>query len=159
MAQYSQDYDERMLIQKPDVGKHFGYILQPYVKSQQIFMCPSATGSVYNPLPAPHFPSDGLDHIWSYPATTPVSGAFTGSYGLNDTVGNNGTALSEFTNPSGTVLFADAEYPAGTLADQRMTNSARHLGGYAFCFADGHAKWLNKSTADAASLELFTPDL
>jgi hypothetical protein len=67
-AQYTQDYDERFFNQNIGNGYHFAHILQPYLKSRQIFLCPSAAGVPYNPT-SDTYPADGKDHIWRYPAT------------------------------------------------------------------------------------------
>ena len=71
MAQYTQDYDEKYLQQdvtNSDATKiaHFGQILQPYLKSKQIFVCPSAAGSTYV-IPSSTTSGDGKDHIGQQP--------------------------------------------------------------------------------------------
>ncbi len=60
MAQYTQDYDERLIMQGVYCGgtngPRWNDIIQPYIKSQQILVCPSAThqsldfggGKIYN---------------------------------------------------------------------------------------------------------------
>ncbi|BCM89192.1 hypothetical protein IAD21_01036 [Abditibacteriota bacterium] len=142
VLQYTQDYDEKFLKQDltPTTGDwHFGYILQPYLKSQQIFMCPSAAGAETLVTP-----TDGKDHIWRINSAR--TGNFVGSYGMNSTV--EGLSQSVFTSPSTTVMFFDAAWPqVGAIADAAMFNSSRHFDGYSFCFADGHVKWLIRSRA------------
>jgi prepilin-type N-terminal cleavage/methylation domain-containing protein len=161
IAQYTQDYDEKLLSQTISTGQHFGYILQPYLKSQQIFVCPSAAGSPYNPAnptapgPDPFSPPDNKDHIWRFPIGTPVGSttAFEGSYGMNSTV--EGQSLAVFTSPTTCAMFFDAAAPQVALVlSPQMANSARHFDGYSICYADGHAKYLNKSRA-AVDANLF----
>ncbi|RYG62324.1 DUF1559 domain-containing protein, partial [bacterium] len=41
MAQYQQDYDERTLVVDEDNGLTWFNPLQPYIKSTQVFRCPS----------------------------------------------------------------------------------------------------------------------
>ena len=152
MLQYTQDYDERLLSQTlttdPATILHFGYILQPYLKSKQIFMCPSATGTeaplaAGRPIPA----TPPIDFVWTTPATTP-GGEFRGSYAMNSATED--LALAEFTKPAETAIFFDAAWPqsAGT-GDATFPSypvpgyraNYRHFEGANLCYADGHAKY------------------
>lgn len=69
IQQYAQDYDEKYVAQSTDGASNFGVLqawqawpvaLQPYIKSSQIFACPSATeatgANAPNPTATP-FPS------------------------------------------------------------------------------------------------------
>jgi prepilin-type N-terminal cleavage/methylation domain-containing protein len=154
ITQYTQDYDEKLLSQTISTGQHFGYILQPYLKSTQIFTCPSAAGTTYKAATDP-FPPDNKDHIWQFPIGTPAGSTtlFEGSYGMNSTV--EGQSLAVFTSPTTCAMFFDAAAPqVGAVLSAQMANSARHFDGYSICYADGHAKYLNKSRA-AVDANLF----
>ena len=167
MLQYTQDYDERYLVQNIPVGQHFGYLLQPYLKSTQILMCPSATGSatVFNgttTTPATTTaPIDQVDHIWTYPANVPVAGvpSISGSYGLNPQLSD--ISVAKVTAPSTTGMFFDSIWPQvdGINASAKNFSSAgdasRHFDGINIGYADGHVKWLNRSRAYAA--DMFYP--
>jgi prepilin-type N-terminal cleavage/methylation domain-containing protein len=155
LQQYTQDYDERILGQNISTGRHFGIILQPYIKSKQVFMCPSAAGSTYDATGS--IPSDNKDHIWTYTASAnPPIEAFSGSYGMNSNIEN--ASLASIQSPSTNVAFFDAAGPSvGAVADAAMFNSARHFDGFVLGFSDGHAKFLQRTRAAASSYDLFNP--
>ena len=102
-------------------------MVQPYIKSWQVFVCPSATNT-----------------------------AITPSYGYNYYLRSYSVALSEIASPSLTALSMDNndQYmftdmscaSAGAwLVDTTATRHlwvAPHLEGSNFIFFDGHAKWL-----------------
>ena len=145
--QYSQDYDEKF----PRWTFNWALIEQPYLKSTQIFTCPSATGSAISytrnasmstdqsTLPAIPLPSQsvmlidayGVDEAnsntlapWFIPGTSSSNGGWNGRvYGLNGTLGQN-------SNTSGQIA-----------AD-------RHLEGANYGFVDGHVKWLKAPGGD-----------
>src|SRR5690606_16874149 len=58
--QYSQDYDEKLLRNAiyddpPGSSSNYGtwmYVVQPYIKSVQIFTCPSVANAVYTGQPS-----------------------------------------------------------------------------------------------------------
>lgn len=159
MTQYAQDYDEKLLLQAIGTpNRDFGSILQPYLKSRQLFVCPSASGSQAT---TDTTAADGKDHVWVMPATssTGVSDPFVGSYGASGPLLNSagGTSLASIQNVSQTAMFFDAAWPdVGSVLDAKMSNSARHFDGYVFCFVDGHAKALQKSRA-LVDPNLFLP--
>ena len=143
ILQYTQDYDEKypnqVISATPANNLHFGYILQPYLKSKQIFLCPSAAGStsdIKNPYPA-----DTKDHIWTADATTP-GGAFSGSYGMNTPV--EGISQAQVLNVVRTPMFFDGAWPeASGSADPGIINARRHFDGSNLCYVDGHVKFQN----------------
>ena len=156
--QYTQDYDEKMPLwfadndgsgASPPVAGTIGAattdtgwaeMLQPYLKSTQIFQCPSEPSG-------------------------PVAST-SNSYGYTDYMYNNnlytagptggGISQSAFVSPSNTVLNADAtsNWAFSTLgynytwAPTTGTSTGpndyyhRHLDGANVSFADGHVKWL-----------------
>ncbi len=146
MLQYSQDYDEKYLGQNitgtASTNIHFGYLLQPYLKSKQIFMCPSATGTELA-LTTANYGGGTTDHVWTADAAT-QGGEFKGSYAMNQAFYLTGPlSLAEVTKPSETGLFFDAAWPESSGAgDSSFTaGSRRHLDGGNICYADGHVKF------------------
>lgn len=158
MFQYTQDYDEKYLGQStffsPDnsnTAYHFAHILQPYLKSKQIFVCPSAAGSPENPTSFLY--TDLKDHSWT--TTSTLYGNYVGSYGMNNMLEKR--ALSEVSEITKTPMFFDAGHPASSgpaAIDPKIYNSARHFDGLNICYADGHAKWAKLSST---SLISFSP--
>jgi hypothetical protein len=82
--------------------------LQPYLKSKQIFVCPSASGTVVDPNDTAGYPTDGKDHSWRINAPS-GSGDYTASYGMNNQL--EGTSLSENRLPTLKSMFFDAGLP------------------------------------------------
>jgi len=163
MQQYTQDYDEKYLSQivGTDDG-HFGAILQPYMKSKQVFVCPSAAGSpvlASGPTPAPA--NDKVDHIWVIGSVT--SPTFSGTYGMNSNT--DGKALAVIASPATLGLFFDSTWPqvGGISIDSDFgggNDASRHFNGLSICYADGHAKWRKRSAAYADVLNIpGQPDL
>jgi prepilin-type processing-associated H-X9-DG protein len=130
--------------------------MQPYLKSTQIFQCPSETGS---------------------PNTDPTLGLYS-DYWINSRA--TGQALAQFDAPSVTVLLGDgasngtavavspayqgsgryyqngdgavcpATYAAST-STASFGGAQRHLDGANIAFADGHVKWLKGTTASTSA--------
>ena len=140
---YSQDYDEKL----PPTYNYWNAstlawwedVTEPYLKSSQIFICPSeSTPSAWGTLR----PS-------GYPAT------IYSSYATNENVMTAGTgqALASFEEPSTTILMTDVTNNTfeifaiynddpntpGWVGPSRVDK--RHLDGANFLFADGHVKW------------------
>lgn len=156
--QYSQDYDEMTLPFRGTVGGITVYInwsaaMQSYIKSQQIFLCPSNSyGKTldytfnlwvgYNSAGAkPRAMSTIL-----LPAQTPM---------FSDAIGLTTTSVTNPYDP--TLVFGFAGTPGnGTTEDMRRINGLNttwafdnsaavaakiHLDGANYAFADGHVKW------------------
>ncbi|RYG72840.1 DUF1559 domain-containing protein [bacterium] len=138
MIQYSQDYDEKMVRASygradgsgdelsggtgPTATYKWNDAIQPYIKSSQIFNCPSDTNT------------SRLPYIPSVPGVGIPGGGYTpnfGSYAINCSGGgrngpsSNGAdiAQSAIAAPATTLWVADTE------ADQRVEPAARFLGG------------------------------
>ena len=144
ILQYTQDYDEKYLGQDVSAEYSYNYILQPYVKSTQIFVCPSASGTVENPRTFTY--GDGKDHNWeaTYPANTQK---IIGSYAMNSLLEGQSQAI--LTDSTRTAMFFEAASysTTGILGNPQVVNSARHFSGLNVGYADGHVKWINGSRA------------
>jgi prepilin-type N-terminal cleavage/methylation domain-containing protein/prepilin-type processing-associated H-X9-DG protein len=127
ILQYKQDYDERY----PNEGggtltdPGWAYNIQPYVKSEQLFQCPSETGG-------PPVGATMLDRNIS---------TFT-DYWYNYNLGEQSDAAIAY--PANTVMNGDG---SGTASNYNRFNvpggngAVRHLEGANYSFADGHVKW------------------
>lgn len=167
IMQYVQDYDEKMPPIKINsaanttLANPHGWAdsLQPYLKSNQIFWCPSDTNSMPIETSAPFAGGpDPTNYLTGYT-----------SYFMNDVAG--GQAQAAFAYPAQTVLLGDggsgatsnARYSAngchegragvadaskvcasGTSVRARVPQGGykAHLDGTNWAFADGHVKWL-----------------
>lgn len=158
LLQYTQDYDERL--PRNDSGADLGTwidTLQPYLKSEQIFLCPtdsspyqmSATGS------SGRRTSYGINQIYS---DNPTENLFE----AND-AGATPTNLAAIEDVSGTIGVGDSQsyYQVYLSADTTSIAVAlganpptfgnagrsgqfigRHFGGGNFLFLDGHVKFV-----------------
>ena len=141
MLQYTQDYDEKYLEQTitsdPNTVVHFGDVLQPYIKSKQLFVCPSAKGATYEISAG--YPGSG-DYTWKN--TISPTNQFSSSYEMNNQV--EGSSLSEVQYPTLTPLFFDGAKASGVGGlSPDILDARRHLEGSNFAFADGHVKFQN----------------
>jgi len=152
---YSQDYDEMLMpgflctsgapVPSPDWRwwNNTDGRIQPYVKNEQIKICPSDPGAAYN---------IGINYRLYNGGPSPTPGCYS----------TGGRAMAVLSAPASTVQFGDANtncrYPGngywsndgGTTYVYRGTGynmcgrvSMRHNGGANVSYCDGHAKWLN----------------
>lgn len=106
-----------------------GSALFPYIKNTQIFTCPSRKTA--SPLGC----------------TYEMNGACSAQ------------ALGVVDDVSGTCLLNEADCDDGVCsAGDAGTGGTIHNNGCNVCFTDGHAKWLNKSNIDKASLYTLATD-
>ena len=160
ILQYTQDYDETMPKGRSWVTAttyvSWQSAVQPYVKSTQLFKCPSntSTGSITSagiPVPQSYVAVGGNDNISS---SSPEQGMITRWGGrvafAHSTAGNPTavppTTLSQFETPATTIMVGEHESRAepeyfvnGTVAANAF-DFTNHLGTTNFLFADGHVK-------------------
>ena len=160
IAQYTQDYDERM----PQSGVHYNggilgyqYLIQPYVKSTQLFKCPSnkSTKAAFNtgtpvasdgPISAHYagnFISDDNSKPYMY-----ETGNTLGAFNSRDKAG---IALSDFPTPSTTISVWETTGD-GRLAGVKLASPSAnsvdgkmfvgHLSTANYLYVDGHVKAL-----------------
>jgi prepilin-type N-terminal cleavage/methylation domain-containing protein/prepilin-type processing-associated H-X9-DG protein len=160
--QYSQDYDETMF--RSYVGgttnRAWGIIIQPYVKSTQLFKCPSnsSTGAMND--------TDGTIPI-SYVANSGDEQVVDASPDSNGgrpipRFGTENVSLSQIESPSTTIQVSERT----TGADPRLNANdnifvgttsymTNHLGTTMFLYVDGHVKAL-KPTSTVNTLNQWT---
>lgn len=159
MLQYTQDYDEKFPIYghggTVDASTGWAFTIQPYVKSTQLFQCPSeSTGPSSNP---------GDIGYTDY--------AINLRLGYEPVIGPLGAkSLSVLTQPTLTVMnldfipvAADASSTWASGCDGAATCTTvaratfptgvalRHLEGMNYSFTDGHVKWYKSANANTSA--------
>jgi len=154
VLQYSQDYDEKIVPVRwyyssslPGSIMPFGALVQPYVKSTQLFKCPSntatgimqGTGNSGGPAGVPDIPI-------SYRGNSGNSGSPPGDVSLRPMAPLDAGAVSmtSIQSVATTILIGEEKgggdpdlYDSGNAGDLQG-----HLGTTNFLFADGHVKSL-----------------
>ena len=172
-AMYLQDYDESFMPtvterQAPasvpdtaDARAQYSYrmVIQPYVKNQQIFKCPSAypwpalaAGNWYPTDYGCHLNEANIDPTGNAPHKADYQDVNKlADFGFNDT-----TPLASITFPAQFIVVADAGRTSDTSPSRGgmypqpwefdVTTQSRfiprHAGGGNVGFGDGHAKWV-----------------
>lgn len=159
LQQYAQDFDEKLTPQFQFVPPGstplwWGDMIQPYVKSYQILVCPSHKHPTEyinrpsNPIyPNPYRMSYAGMAFNDHPATTnPVFGYL------------DGTAMALFQDTATTIAVAETQKDYLELWSYQLTDAGfnassglpdvtekRHLEGSNWLFLDGHVKFLGRS--------------
>jgi prepilin-type processing-associated H-X9-DG protein len=134
IQQYLQDFDEKYPSDRSTQATPVYFVaqLQPYVKSYQIFVCPSGVAST----------------AWSDANNNPV---YTSHYGYNyssySTGAGDGINSSQVASASLSVIMAD-----NNAAQIAGVGTPRHLEGANYAYADGHVKWLQSSKTPCSTL-------
>ena len=139
VMQYTQDYDERVPGSSANNTRGIYTYLEPYLKSEQIFVCPSESN---RPM------GYGYNYVYFaiLPSNAPVSGGCI--------------SIAQIQTPAQTVMFTDNAvgrdfvYPPaywGTFAGPESYGatpygdvSDRHFDGTSVGWADGHTKWTRR---------------
>ena len=186
VAQYSQDYDETMPNGLPNSSNWSGFgwagQIQPYVKSAQLFKCPSETnGDVSYAWNAQlndrqNGGNGSLARYQQVSRTLNVS-EVTGSgtvradlpQEISGAAGSTkrspidyGYNLAECdtagmtTFPPATLRYVGGQYGAGSHGASQDAATPRHFDGANYLFLDGHVKWLKGANVSAA--QTSSPD-
>ncbi|MFA4016841.1 MAG: hypothetical protein RUDDFDWM_001952 [Candidatus Fervidibacterota bacterium] len=156
MLMYAQDYDERFPCTPywkcgraaGAVNSRWCVLIYPYIKNQQIFICPSGRSA----------------GGWTLPPGWGEGGRI--SYGMGkiahctnqDPYEEPGHSLAEYRQPAQSILACDSTHdgdgasrwekvafsggPCGPGCNPRTIDHARHSGGSNIAFVDGHVKWM-----------------
>lgn len=164
VTMYAQDYDEKLPCTRVSSTAYsatqpyaWADNLQPYLRSTQIFQCPSETNSegtgvtAWGASPVAYAP--GYSDYYMNTATRGISDAAFNSPALTVLLGDGDSGNSN--NSYDGCLESWADQTAGdsagaacTAAEPYITNltpAGRHLDGANYAFADGHVKWLKGS--------------
>lgn len=142
LLQYSQDYDERFM-QDWDGIHGYKQTLQPYLKSAQIWVCPSNPNSttVHMPAdPAQNFPTIYVSYVANPRLIAPGWGGGSPALSFLNSASNK-IILSENVNTFYGMIYADW-IPGGKNNNAADCAFAGHLGTMNCLFADGHVKAL-----------------
>lgn len=139
LIEYSEDEDGRFPPnQTIGLGRTFPTLLLPYVKSDAVYLCPSAS----------HEASDSTndaelrDAKWVVHQTDGWLADATGNYGISKYLASVHTSRLE--SPGQILLVSDSSWYAVSVPDSpgsSIRDAARHFDGVNVCFADGHTKW------------------
>jgi prepilin-type N-terminal cleavage/methylation domain-containing protein/prepilin-type processing-associated H-X9-DG protein len=162
--QYTQDYDEMLprnrvsaTLVSPTNPYGWADMLQPYLKSTQIFQCPSETNSMGTSVgangSAPSVTAAGYSDYYMNNAARQISVAVLDSPAITVLLGDGESGNGD--NKYDGCLDSYADQTSGgtvgsacTAAQPYITDlvpAGRHLDGANYAFADGHVKWLKGS--------------
>lgn len=136
LKQYLQDYDNRFPLVSTSATVGWADSLQPYLKSRQIFQCPSALQPLDPQKPTTdYFYNVRLSKLPEKYVVTPRL-----TVSLGEGIDNAGTNANVW------------ELPSQWRTDEKSPLH-RHLDGSSFGFADGHVKWYrpDKVTSEPSS--------
>jgi len=176
-AQYTQDYDERLMyhggLQITDysnpavynaaggVGMNYIAQLQPYVKSWQLFKCPSAPVAWWTNGVGPYVPSGNSDNSYQYNGV--LEGVHTAIIPTASTI----VMLQEYERTNQVFLMPEPGCTATVMGcnDALALDSedrgwaANHFDGGNFLYVDGHVKWLKKTAVPISSYGLVSTQI
>lgn len=157
--QYTQDYDEKIMPSyvytygQNDPRDQWYTIIEPYTKSTQILLCPSATGYASNPGPSYMMLGIGYNPA---SAAIPTSSMLDYYHGLCTPACTRSISMAQAARPSESILMMENSYYDTATGTPNMTFAAgtyfgpsiltvdykgRHQEGHNILYVDGHAKW------------------
>jgi prepilin-type processing-associated H-X9-DG protein len=144
---YNQDYDE--MLPGADYVNGWADAMQPYLKSTQIFQCPSETNAGSSNPAATGNP--GYTDYWYNLSTSGKSDASFAAPSLTDLLGDgSSSSASYWIWPGGGTGTCTPWTAAAPKADLGSSGAHRHLTGANLAFADGHVKW-EKGVSDSST--------
>lgn len=157
VMQYLQDYDGHYMVQdETATPEYFWYEpLQPYIKSDQLFRCPSkspdSSGAVSDYLINGLVAHGDSDAVFQNPSEQIILSERADGLGDIDyhPWGAGGVAPS-VAAPDSAEYNATLDSSGNTISGTTVIDPHRHFDGSNYLFADGHAKWLKWSAATAA---------
>lgn len=150
LAQYTQDYDEKLPARYTSEEQYsWRIVVQPYLKSYQVLVCPSNTYNTYDCYDNPH-PTKPTPRR-SYAANG--HGSFT-----TPMRANNGVALAAIDAPAQLILVCESTQPYSEMpldwTGAGVMIYAGHNGMSNFLFADSHVK-LMRASATATPQDMW----
>ena len=160
--QYARDYDEKFPLAYTDNDGSGAYNanfdrgwmdnVQPYIKSTQIFQCPSESENYSPPLRA-------TDYWYSAPVEQTSLMSLFDAVQFTVLCGDGVAAPSALLATHGAIAYG-GDAPAlkynrdiwDTTEQTLGKGGRRHLDGLNFLFCDGHVKWLKPETVGAAKV-------
>ena len=133
--QYAQDYDERFPLWQTD----WKTIEQPYLKSYQIFVCPSASDTILSYTRNAYISTTAqtMANI-TIPSQTV---ALVDAYGIDDGYPTYSCWFIPTKTITGASSWNARLYPGGANSSAAQIAPERHLEGANYGFVDGHVKW------------------
>ena len=166
--QYSQEFDENIvpLYRKdgdaPDGFYSWHGIIYPYVKSAQLFACPSNTRND-TAFSNATYATDNVTVIKQSYGAFGDSKSAMGTGIENDPLNDIYVTLAQLQSPSSTILATDSNFDYGGFVDVEVgdnlgPNEPGHMGTANFVFADGHVKSLKPSATLAGGVNMWYID-
>ncbi len=158
VMQYTQDYDEKLpaRVNFGSQQQNWREVIQPYIKSTQLFACPSNTGNTLTTYPK--YDVNGPKASYSINGTNVNIGGTAPTE--ND---GNSASLAAIGSVAQVVLVGESAptwvFPEMHLADTVQNTKddcfAGHLGQVNFLFVDGHVKSM-KPLATGTPVNMWT---
>lgn len=170
LMQYTQEYDEKMpnysFDYQPNGLIMWQPIIQPYLKSTQLFTCPSNQSTLnaegtYSPGPIRAHYVGNINGCGNEPWTNLVPGGRTTCSGVFGGEFSSGVALSDIQSPATTLAVLEnitdtMIYPEDSWSDDNLF--VGHLGTGNYLFADSHVKSLRPSATISGGVNMWTRD-
>jgi prepilin-type N-terminal cleavage/methylation domain-containing protein/prepilin-type processing-associated H-X9-DG protein len=156
ILQYTQDYDETLPQWQTATNLGWATSVQPYVKSWQLFHCPSLSSSGAPSANVTDYSYNRCMGATAPACDNPAAGGRALSAVIND-------SLSVMIKDAGAEQYSNANDSGGTTAGLAVFSfdNTLHLNGANYAFADGHAKWYpspaSPSTKSLAVYSYVTP--